>query len=122
MFRGLINGIWTTASMVLNHNRNSTNNPPSTSKWRIFRNFIFSAISTLGIPFVRSITESDTLYEYVNTCLAYSTTNRNNIDHRQRRDSGVSRLSRPDFRRRSYRIGGIVRIVKPSINIHIHST
>jgi len=116
MFRALISGIWSTAATLLSNNQN----PPTTSKWRIFRNFIFSTMSTIGIPLVQSLTESDTIYEYVNTFLANSTTTRNNIDHRQQRNSNLSRFSRPNFRRRSHHNGGTVRIIKPIINIHIH--
>jgi hypothetical protein len=120
MFRVLMNGIWATANTFLSSNQNPTTDQPTTSKWRTFRNFIFSTISTIGIPLVRSITGNDTLYEYVNTFLASSTPNRNNIDHHQRHNSGLSRFSRTNFRRRSHHNGGIVRIVKPTINIHIH--
>ncbi|CAF0734141.1 unnamed protein product [Rotaria sordida] len=122
MLRVLVSGIWTTANTLLNRNQNSSNEQSSTSTWHKFRNFIFSAISSFGIPLVRSITQNETLYEYVNTCLAYSTTNRNNVDHRQQRNPGVNRLSRPNFRRRSYHNGGVIRIIKPTINIHIHQT
>jgi hypothetical protein len=121
MLRVLINGILTTANTLLNNSQNLTTNPPSTSKWRIFRNFIYSTFTIIGIPLVRSITGTDTVFEYVNTYLANSTTTRNNIDHRQQRhNSNLSRFSRPNFRRRSYHNGGIVRIIKPTINIHIH--
>ncbi len=120
MLRVLISGIWATANTFLNNNQNPTTDQTSTSKWRIFRNFLFSTISTIGIPFVRRIAGNDTVYEYVNTFLASSTTNRNNIDHHQRENSGLNRFSRPNFRRRPHRNGGIVRIVKPTINIHIH--
>jgi len=120
MLRILISSIWTTANTLFNHSQNTTPDQPSTSKWRTFRNFIFSTISTLGIPLIRSITANDTLYECVNTLLANSTTNRNNIDHHQRQNSGISRYSRPNFRRRSHHNGGVVRIIKPTINIHLH--
>jgi hypothetical protein len=124
MLRIIISSIWTTANTLLNRSQNTTPDQPSTSKWRIFRNFIFSTISTLGIPLIRSITANDTLYECVNTLLANSTTNRNNnnIDHHQRQNSGISRHSRPNFRRRSHHNGGVVRIIKPTINIHLHQT
>jgi len=127
MLRILISSIWTTANTLLNRSQNTTPDQPSTSKWRTFRNFIFSTISTFGIPLIRSITGNDTLYECVNTLLANSTTNRNNnnnnnIDHHQRQNSGISRYSRPNFRRRSHHNGGVVRIIKPTINIHFHQT
>lgn len=122
MLRVLINGIWTTANTLLNKSQNPTTNPPSTSKWRIFRNFIYSTFTYIGIPLVRSFTGTDAVFEYVNTYLGNSTTTttRNNIDHRQRHNSNLSRFSRPNFRRRPYHNGGIVRIIKPTINIHIH--
>jgi hypothetical protein len=120
MLRVLVSGIWATANTLLTRDQNRTIEQQSTSKWRIFRNFIFSTISAIGIPFVRTITANDTLYEYINTFLASSTTARNNIDHRQQRQSGINRLSRPNFRRRSHHNGGIIRILKPTINIHIH--
>ncbi len=120
MLRVLINSIWTTANTLFNNGQNPAINPPSTSKWRIFRNFIFSTITNIGIPLVRSYTGTDTVFEYVNTVLANSTTTRNNIDHHQRPNSNLSRFSRPNFRRRSHHNGGIVRIIKPTINIHIH--
>ncbi|CAF0776502.1 unnamed protein product [Rotaria sp. Silwood1] len=122
MLRVLISGIWATANTLLNRDQNSSNEQSSTSTWHKFRNFIFSTISSVGIPFVRSITENETLYEYVNTCLAHSTTNRNNVDRRQQRNSGVSQSSRPNFRRRLYHNNGVIRIIKPTINIHIHQT
>ncbi|CAF2469966.1 unnamed protein product [Rotaria sp. Silwood2] len=122
MLRVLITGIWTATNTLLNRNQNPPNEQSSTSKWHKFRHFIFAAISSFGISFVRSITENEAIYEYVNTCLANSTTNRTSVEHRQQRNSGVNRLSRPNFRRRSYHNSGAIRIIKPTINIHIHQT
>jgi hypothetical protein len=120
MLRVLANGIFATASSLLTRNQNPPTGQPSTSRWHMFRQFIFSTVSAIAIPFIRSTTAGDTLYECVNTLLASSTTTRNNIDHRQRNQSGINRLSRPSFRRRSNHNGGIVRIIRPTINIHIH--
>ncbi|CAF3146652.1 unnamed protein product [Rotaria socialis] len=120
MFRVLISSIRATANMLLVHHQNLPSDQSSTSKWHKFRNIFFSTISSLGISFIRSLTETDTLYECVNTYLAHSATNRNTVDPRKRNNSGVSRLSRPNFRRRSCRSSGIIRIVKPKIHIHIH--
>jgi hypothetical protein len=120
MLRILFSGIWTTANTLLNRNQNPTADQPTTSRWGVFRNLIFSTITAIGTPLLRSITGTDTVYECVNTLLANSTTNRNNIAHRQGHNSGISRFSRPNFRRRTQHNGGIVRIIKPTINIHIH--
>ena len=121
MLRVLISGIWTTANTLLTRSQNPVPDQPSTSKWHTFRQIIVSAISLFGIPLARTLTGNDTIYECVNTFLANSTTNRNNnIDHRERQNSGLSRYSRPSFRRRSHHNGGVVRIIKPTINIHIH--
>ena len=120
MLRVIISSIWTVANTFLNRSQNLAEDQPSTSKWRTLRNLICSTISTLGIPLIRSISGSDTVYECVNTLLASSTTNRNPVEQPQRRPTSISRFSRPNFSRRSHHNGGIVRILKPTINIHIH--
>lgn len=121
MLRVVISTIWATATTLLNGAQNPPADQPTTSKWHTFRNFIFSTLSTFGIPLIQSMTENNTLYDCVNTFLAHSTTNRNTtVDHRQRQNSGISRYSRPNFRRRTHHNGGVVRIIRPTIHIHIH--
>lgn len=121
MWRLLINGILATANALLSNNQNATTDlPATTSTWRRFRNFIFSTIATVGIPLAQSAIENNAGYEYVNTILANSPTARNNIDQRERHNSNLSRHSRPNFRRRSHHNSGNVRIIKPTIHIHIH--
>lgn len=120
MLRILIRGIQTTANALLIHDQNIPNNQSSTSKWRSLYNFLFSAFSSIGIPLLRTFTGSDTLFEFVNAYLANTNTTRNNIVRHQRRSSGVSQLSRPNFRRRTHHNHGVVRFIRPTIHIHIH--
>ncbi|CAF0779476.1 unnamed protein product [Adineta steineri] len=119
----LFNGLLAAGNIFFNRGQNTTPDQRPISKWRTFCNFIFSTISTVGIPLIQSATGNDTAYEFVNAALGSSTTNRNNnIDHHERQNSGISRLSRPNFRRRRHHSSGAVRIIRPTINIHIHQT
>ncbi len=118
MLRVLIGGIWDAANAFVSPGQNLPIDRPSTSRWRAIGNFLFSMVSNIGIPLVRSMTANETLYECVNTLLANptTTTTRNHNDHH----SNISRHSRPNFRRRTHHNGGNVRIIRPTIHIHIH--
>lgn len=111
MLRLFLNGIYAVTNTLLNQNEAQT----STSRWRIFRNFLSSTMTILGRPLIRSITGNETVYEYVNTLLSNPTTR----EHHQRPHSGLDRHSRPVFRRRTHHRGG-VRIIRPTIHIHVH--
>lgn len=123
MWRALISSVLATANILLNNNQNSTLDPTTTattSKWRQFRNFLFSTLTSFGIPFAQSMLGDNAIYEYVNSSLVNSPTTRNNIDHHERHNSNLNRHSRPNFRRRSHHNHGNVRIIKPTIHIHLH--
>lgn len=125
MLRMLISSIWTAANTLLSSNENPSVDQPPTSKWRAIGKFLAAALSTIGIPFIQSMTESEALYECVNTLLSTSTATpatatRSHNNHRQRPNPGLSRHSRSHFRRRPHHNGGAVRIVKPTIHVHIH--
>ncbi|CAF0756663.1 unnamed protein product [Adineta ricciae] len=110
MLRLIFNGICTVTNTLLNRNETQA----STSRWRIFRNFLGSTMSSLGRPLIRSIVNNETVYEYVNTLLSNPTTR----EHHRRANLGLDRHSRPTFRRRTYHHGGI-RIIRPIIHVHV---
>ncbi|UJR33977.1 hypothetical protein I4U23_021393 [Adineta vaga] len=117
MLRVVINSIWAVTNTFLNRNQIVTHDQQPTSKWRIFRNFLQSTISTFGLPLIQSMTTNDTVYEYVNTLLSNPSTP--NHHHLQRSNSGINRHSRANFRRRTHHHhNNVVRIVKPTIHIH----
>lgn len=120
MWRLVVTSILTAANTLLNRNETQENN--STSKWRSIANFLLSTLNAIGVPFVRTLTENETVYECVNTLLSNSTTTttRNGNNNRQQTNSNLSRFSRPHFRRRSHHENRTVRIIKPTIHIHIH--
>ena len=121
MLRFLLSSIWTTANALRNQNATVTdNNQATTSKWRTIGKFLLSVLTTLGIPFVQSLTENETVYDCVNTLLANSPTTRSANARQQRSNSSLSRFSRTNFRRRSNHENRVVRIIKPTIHIHIH--
>ena len=122
MLRVLMAGVLTSAIALFNWQQNeATSEAPSSSTWRVFRSLISSTVSRFGGAFVRSLAANDGLYECVNTFLAHSTGQQQNVSTRRRQREGVSDMSRPSFRRRSHRRrGSLVRIVSPTININIH--
>ena len=122
MLRHLLGGICTTANLLLNRaSNNAPTNQTTTSKWRVLRDILLAMISAVGIPLVQSLTASETVYELVNASLANATAAQTSPARRQRDERGVSDMSRPNFRRRTqHSHRGVVRIVKPTINIHIH--
>ena len=118
MLRVLIGSIWSAASALLTPSQNPPTAQPVTSKWRTIGNFLFSTLSNIGIPLLRTMTEGEALYECVNTLLANPTTTVTR--NRTEQHSNISRHSRPNFRRRTNHHGGNVRIIKQNIHIHIH--
>ena len=122
MLRAILNGILSTTNTLLINTETPAIDRPSTSRWRTFGNFLYSTLSTFGIPLLRLVTGGDTVYECVNSLLVNSSPTRNHTDQRQRTNSNLNRLSRPNFRRRSHHHGGNVRILKPTIHIHLHQT
>lgn len=120
MLRVVLSSIWATANALLTRNQTVDNNQATTSKWHTIGKFLLSTLTTLGVPFVRSLTQNETVYDCVNALLSNPTTTRNANIHRQRSNSGLSRFSRPNFRRRSHHENQVVRIIKPTIHIHIH--
>lgn len=117
MLRMLVNRIVSSANGLLTYNQTTT--------WGIFRNFIASTFTIFGRPLMRRLTNSDTLYECVNTLLSNPTTTTTTVtqhhtEQRQRQNSNLNRHSRPNFRRRTHR--PVIRIIKPTVHIHMNSS